>query len=163
MKFVLENIFMRFGNILKILFSYKFSHFLSYFLSFQTYFILQNPPPPTHQHPQKIHHHPHTSTHKKSTTIHTKPTTTQHKNHQITSTHTTTKKKIRGGQRDWEGNAIESDDLTQRRMARSRCDFAGINLALWSRRRDLGTIERAARSWCNLGAIETTMRSEAMI
>ena len=32
-------------------------------------------------------------------------------------------------------------------MERSRRDFAGTNLALWSRRCDLGTIERAARSW----------------
>ena len=74
-----------FGNILKILFSYKFFTFSQ--LQKKKLF-------------HKIYHHPHisthrksTNTHKKSTTIHIKPTNTQLRNHQNATTHTTTKKK----------------------------------------------------------------------
>ena len=35
----------------------------SHFLSFQKNFISENPPTPTHQHPQKIHHYPHKTHH----------------------------------------------------------------------------------------------------
>ena len=91
-----------FGNILKMLFSYKFFTFSQPFSQLPTKFYIrkststhtsaptENPPLSTHQHPQKIHHYPHTSTHRQSTTIHTKSTTTQHRNHQNATTHTTT-------------------------------------------------------------------------
>ena len=66
-----------FGNILKMLFSYKFFTLSQPFSHLPNKFYFRKSPPPTHQHPQKIHHF-------------TKPTTTQHKNHQNATTHTTT-------------------------------------------------------------------------
>ena len=56
-----------FGNILKMLFSYKFFTFSQLPNKFyikkstttHTSAPTENPPPPTHQHPQKIHHYPH--------------------------------------------------------------------------------------------------------
>ena len=54
-----KNDFQYFVIFWKWYFLTNFSHFLSYFLSFQTNFISENLPPPTHQHPQKIHHYPH--------------------------------------------------------------------------------------------------------
>ena len=63
-----------FGNILKMLFSYKF-------------FTLSQP---FSQLPNKFYIKKSITTHRKSTTIHIKPTTTQHRNHQNATTHTTT-------------------------------------------------------------------------
>ena len=105
----------------KCYFPTKFSHFLS----FQTNFISENPPAPTHQHLQKIHHHPHT------TTIHTKPTTTQHKNHQNTTTHTTTTTttKIRDQrEKDWEieGKRDRSRKRDQSLAAATRSILGGL-------------------------------------
>ena len=56
-----------FGNILKMLFSYKFFTFSQLPNKFyikkstttHTSAPTENPPPPTHQHPKKIHHYPH--------------------------------------------------------------------------------------------------------
>ena len=76
-----------FGDIMKMLFSYKIFHIFSTSKQILYHKIHHHPHIST---PQKIHHHLHTSTHRKSTTIHTKPTTTQHRNHQNTITHTTT-------------------------------------------------------------------------
>ena len=74
--------FSMFGNILKMLFSYKIFTLSQPFSQLPNKFYFRKSPP-THQYPQKIHHF-------------TKPTTTQHKNHQNATTHTTitTTKKI---------------------------------------------------------------------
>ena len=47
----------------KCYFPKKFSHFLSYFLSFQPNFISENLPLSTHQHPRTIYHYPHKTHH----------------------------------------------------------------------------------------------------
>ena len=58
-----ENDFQCLVTFWKCYFPTNFSHFLNHFLNFQTNFISQNLPPPTHQHPQKIHHYPHKTHH----------------------------------------------------------------------------------------------------
>ena len=54
-----ENDFQCLVTFWKCYFPTNFSHFLS----FQTNFILENPPAPAHQHPQKIHRYPHKTYH----------------------------------------------------------------------------------------------------
>ena len=111
----------------KCYFPTNFSHFLS----FQTNFILENPPPSTHQHSQRIHHYLH-NTHHHTTQ---KPPKHHHPHHHNNN------KKIRD-QREKADQRMaatrsKGDDMTQRRMGRSRGRWR-LNLVQKSKLREGG-------------------------
>ena len=132
-----------FGNILKILFSYKFFTFSQL---------------PKKKLFHKIYHHPHisthrksTNTHKKSTTIHIKPTNTQHRNHQNATTHTTTKKKkkkLEIKERKQIGDKIDLEEEIDQRVVDDEIDSE--EEMIWPRGgwdRSSGGRLHVARSW----------------
>ena len=85
-----ENDFQCLVTFWKCYFPTNFSHFLS----FQTNFILENPPAPAHQHPQKMHRYPHKTYHHTTQ----KPPKHHHPHH-----HNNNNKKIRDQrEKDWE-------------------------------------------------------------
>ena len=59
----MENSLKNYFQCLVIFWKCYFPTNFSHFISFQTNFILENPPPPTHQHLQKIDHYPHKTHH----------------------------------------------------------------------------------------------------
>ena len=59
----MENSLKNYFQCLVIFWKCYFPTNFSHFISFQTNFILENPPPPTHQRLQKIDHYPHKTHH----------------------------------------------------------------------------------------------------
>ena len=118
-----------FGNILEMLFSYKFLHFLS----FQTNFISENPP-----YPKKIHHYPH-KTHHHTTQ---KPPKHHHPHH-----HNNNKKNQRSKRerlRDWgkERSIFSGSDKIGLGWVENE-----IGLGWWWREWDARLRSRWWRSW----------------
>ena len=130
----------------KCYFPTNFSHFLS----FQTNFILENPPPSTHQHSQKIHHYLH-NTHHYTTQ---KPPQHHHPHHHNNN------KKIRDQRekvnRRMAATRSKGDDMTQRRMGRSRGRWR-LNLVQKSKLREGGGRE----SDCKLREREREIEKES--
>ena len=110
-----------FGNILKMLFSYKFFTFSQLPNKFyikkstttHTSAPTENPPPPTHQHPQKIHHYPHKIHHHTTQ----KPPKRHHPHHHNNN------KKSEIKERKQIGDKIDLEEKIDRRVADDEIDL----------------------------------------
>ena len=159
MKIVVENIFMCLVLLWKCYFPTNFSHFLSYFLSIQTYFITENfkitaKSQSTEQITAKSQHHT-------PPKLQWRPTAanSDNHNHQNTTTTPPQQQQKSKSQREISGSKIGGSkarsrrgEIERRRDRAARCDLVhaiiGLELEVrrQRRRRDLGSLFFLSRS-----------------
>ena len=153
----MENSLKNYFQCLVIFWKCYFPTNFSHFISFQTNFILENPPPPTHQRLQKIDHYPH-KTHHHTTQ---KPPNHHHPHHHNNNN----KKKIKNqrekdweieGKRDWSPAAMTifsvSDEISLRWVKNE------IGLGWWRWERDARLRSRWRWRWST--ACDRLLRSK---